>query len=341
MTNRSCLAVLVFVALGCSAPAAPAVPAAPTVAPTAAPTQAPATIATPSEFPVTFTDDEGTEITLAAEPDSIVSLTPATTELVFALGAGNRLKGGTDYDDYPPDAIGLPDVATFTGVLIEKVVDIDPDLVIAGGNNFTSAADIDRLRDLGLTVMVVYAATVDAVLDDIRLIGRAIGTADEAEAMAADMDARIDEVANAVASLPRPRVFYEIGNEPEIFGPAPDSFVQDMVELAGGDAITTTDPAVFSISLERLVSEDPEVIVLGDAAYGVCPDSVLSRPGWQTITAVREHDVRPVDDIVVTRPGPRLGEGLAALALTIHPDAVISPPTVGAELCAASPPPTQ
>jgi iron complex transport system substrate-binding protein len=297
------------------------------------PTPPPATPG-PSSFPVTLTDDEGTSITLAEEPDAIVSLTPATTELVFALGAGDRLKGGTDFDDFPPEAVGLPDVATFTGVLIEKVVDIDPDLVIAGGNNFTSAEDINRLRGLGLTVMVVYAPTVEAVLDDIRLVGRAIGATDEAEAMTDAMASRIDGVSDAVAALEKPRVFYEIGDTPEIFGPAPDSFVANMVELAGGEAITTTDPAVFSISLERLVSEDPEVVVLGDAAYGVCPDNVLSRPGWASITAVENGDVRPVDDIVVTRPGPRLAEGLAALALTIHPDAHIEAPTAGAQLCA-------
>jgi iron complex transport system substrate-binding protein len=334
---RALLTILALIAVGCSAPAAvtPRPTVAPSLAPTVAPTLAPT--AASVDFPITLTDDEGTQLTLSEEPDSIVSLTPATTELVFALGAGDRLKGGTDFDDFPPEAVGLPDVATFTGVLIEKVVDIDPDLVIAGGNNFTSAADIDRLRGLGLTVMVIYAPTVAAVLDDIQLVGDAIGASAEAQAMTAAMESRIDEVSGAVASLAKPRVFYEIGNEPEIFGPAPDSFVANMVELAGGDAVTTTDPAVFSIPLERLVSEDPEVIVLGDAAYGVCPDNVLSRPGWSSITAVRDGDVRPVDDIVVTRPGPRLGEGLAALALTIHPEAEIAAPTAGAQLCTSAP----
>jgi iron complex transport system substrate-binding protein len=106
-----------------------------------------------------------------------------------------------------------------------------------------------------------------------------------------------------------------------------------MVDLAGGDPITTTDPAVFSIPLERLVTVDPEVIVLGDAAYGTCPSSVVTRPGWAGMTAVRDGQIRPVDDIIVTRPGPRIGEGLAALALAIHPDADIAPPTAGNDYC--------
>jgi iron complex transport system substrate-binding protein len=106
-----------------------------------------------------------------------------------------------------------------------------------------------------------------------------------------------------------------------------------MVNIAGGNAITTTDPQVFAIPLEQLVTADPEVIVLGDAAYGTCPDNVVTRPGWAGITAVQDGQIRPVDDIIVTRPGPRLGEGLAALALAIHPDADIDPPTAGTEYC--------
>lgn len=293
---------------------------------------------TTAQFPLTLTDDEGTSLTLDAQPERIISLTPATTELLFALGEGDRVVGRTDFDDYPPEATQLPAVATFTGVLIEQVVDLEPDLVIAGGNNFTAAGDVERMRDLDIPVLVIYAPDVDGVLADIRLVGQAVGAAAAAESVVAQIQQRIDEVEAAVVDLDRPRVFYEIGNEPEIYGPAPDSFVADMVSRAGGDPITTTDPAVFSISLERLVDLDPEVIVLGDAAYGVCPESVAGRPGWGAITAVSQGAVRPVDDIIVTRPGPRLGEGLAALALAIHPDAQIAPPQAGNELCTEATP---
>ncbi|MGI8929649.1 MAG: ABC transporter substrate-binding protein [Candidatus Limnocylindrales bacterium] len=289
--------------------------------------------AAPVAFPRTVVDDEGTTLEIETRPTDIVSLTPANTEIVFALGAGDRLRGGTDFDDYPPEAVDLPNVATFTGVLIEKVVDIQPDLVLAGGNNFTPPGDIDRLRDLGIPVLVVYAATVDEVLADINLIGTAIGVEDEAAQITTAMEVRIAEVTSAVADLDHPCVFYEIGNVPEIFGPAPNSFVADMVVLAGGDPITTNDPAVFSISLEQLVAQDPEVIILGDAAYDVCPQDLVTRPGWAGISAVRDGQVRPVDDIVVTRPGPRLGEGLAALALAIHPDADVAPPEGVATYC--------
>jgi iron complex transport system substrate-binding protein len=290
--------------------------------------------ATPEEgWPRQLADDEGTTVTLAERPERIVSLTPATTELVFALDAGDRLVGRGDYDDYPAAALDLPGVATFTGVEHEALVGLEPDLVLAGGNNFTAAADVTRMRELGIPVLVLYAATFDGVIADIELVGRAIGSEAEAFAVISVMQTRRDGVAAAVAGRSRPRVFYQIGSEPEIYGPAPGSFVADMVSLAGGEPITTTDPAVFAIPVERLVAEDPQIIVLGDAQYGVCPLAVAARPGWGTMTAVRDGAIRPVYDTIVTRPGPRLAEGLAALALAIHPAAAIAPPTDLPALC--------
>jgi iron complex transport system substrate-binding protein len=149
------------------------------------------------------------------------------------------------------------------------------------------------------------------------------------------MRERIDEVTGATgASGEAPRVFYQIGSEPEIYGPAPDSFIADMVELAGGDPITTTDPTVFSIPVEQLVTADPEIIVVGDAAYGVCPEQVAARPGWREMTAVLEGAVRPIDDTIVTRPGPRLAEGLASLAVAIDPDLELASPPPAVTFCA-------
>jgi iron complex transport system substrate-binding protein len=145
------------------------------------------------------------------------------------------------------------------------------------------------------------------------------------------MQAEIDAIAAAVASAgaERPRVFYELDATKEIYGPADDSFLAEMIGLAGGEAITTGSPTVFSIPLETLLAADPEVIVLGDAAYGVTAEQVAARPGWGVMTAVREGAIRPVDDVVVTRPGPRLAEGLRALALAIDPAAPLPAPPAG------------
>jgi len=303
---------------------------------TIAPTDAPSTVASlpasdapPSPtaspaFPTSLTDDEGTVVELAAEPEVIVSLTPAATETLFALGVGDRIAGkGEDFFVYPPEAGSIPDVATFDGVDIEKIVSLEPDVVFAGGNFFTPADSIARMRDLGIPVVVLYAASVDDVYRDIELLGRASGRADEATAIVDRIRAEFAAVEDAVAGLPRPRLFYELDATGAIYGPADDSFLAEMIELAGGDPITTGSPDKFDISIERLIQEDPELILLADAPFGVTTEQVADRPGWGVMTAIREGEVRPIDDQTVTRPGPRLFLGLALLASTIHPDVEI------------------
>jgi iron complex transport system substrate-binding protein len=272
-------------------------------------------------FPLTVIDDEGTEVAIDSEPQRIISLSPANTEIAFALGAGERLVGRTDWDDFPAEAVELTPVASFTGVNMEQVVALEPDLVLAAGNFFTPPDDIERMRELGYPVVVIYAPDVPAVMADIELIGNAIGAGDEAAALTAQMATQFEAIGEAVAAIDaRPRVFYQVGSEPEIFAPAPGSFVADMVTLAGGDPITTADAAAWAIPLEELIVADPEVIILGDANYGICPADVAARPGWEGMTAVVNGHVRAVDDVPVTRPGPRLMQGLASLARAIHPD---------------------
>jgi iron complex transport system substrate-binding protein len=305
-----------ILAAGCSAIAAPA-------ASTPAPTPAATPLATPAvpPAPVTVTDDEGAAYTFRVPPARIVSLSPAITETLFALGAGERVVGGTEADDFPAEAKALPDVASFTGVNIEAVVAARPDVVIAGGNDLTPPADIEKLRSLGLSVVVVYAGSVDAVLRDISLIGTVAGQDAAASLLVGVMRSRIDELsAAAKAAGSTPRVFYELDATKEIYGPAPDSFLTEMIGLAGGDAITSGDPAVWAVSLERLVDADPEVIILGDANYGMTPEAVKSRPGWAGMTAVKAGAILPIDGTVVTRPGPRIITGLEALVRAIHPD---------------------
>lgn len=288
----------------------------PGATPGASPTAVPA-----AAFPVTLTDDEGAQVTIPVEPRRIVSLTPATTEILFKLGVGERIVAKVeDLALYPPEAGSIPDVAKFGSVDLEKVVALEPDLVIAGGNTFTPPDAVEKLRSLGLPTLVVYAPTVAKVFADIELTGRAVGREQAAADLAASMRAEFDQVAAATGSVDRPRVFYEIDATGAIWGPADESFLAEMIHLAGGDPITTGSPDKFDIPLERLIQADPEVILLGDAAYGVTAEQVAVRPGWNVMTAVKAGTIRPIDDIVVTRPGPRLTEGLRALLGALHPE---------------------
>jgi iron complex transport system substrate-binding protein len=327
------VAAIVAAACGGASAIAPSTGPSPTgsIAPavTATPTAAAPAPASPAAaaFPMTLTDDEGNAVTLAARPERIVSLTPATTEILFAVGAGPRVIATTDFDDYPPEAVPLPDVASFQGVDVEKIVGLEADLVVAGGNFFNSPDALAKLRTLGIPVLVVYAPDVASVLTDIELVATAVGEGPAGAALAAAMKAEIDAITSAIASAGAtpPRVFYELDATKEIYGPADDSFVAEMIALAGGDPITTGSRTVFSIPLETLVAADPEVIVLGDAAYGVTAEQVVARPGWGGMAAVTDGAIRPVDDVVVTRPGPRLVGGLRALARAIDPGVPLPP----------------
>jgi iron complex transport system substrate-binding protein len=300
-----------------TASSVPGVTGTPAASPASAASATPLPAAT---FPLTLTDDENTPVALKAAPRKIVSLTPATTEILFAIGAGSRVVATTNFDDYPPQALTLPRVATYQGIDVEKIVSLGADLVIAGGNGFNSRDAIAQLRRLGVPVLVVYAPTVAGVLHDIELVGDAVGARPAARDLTASMQVGFDQIAAAMQGVAALRTFYEIDATKEIFGPAKDSFVAEMVSLAGGTPITSNDPAVFSIALEQLVAADPEVIVLGDATYGMTAALVKARPGWDTMTAVKTGTIRPANDTLITRPGPRLVEGLRDLALAIHPE---------------------
>lgn len=302
---------------------------APDVSPSIAPSAAVAS-ATPSPtpvpaYPASLTDDEGTAVEIAAEPQKIVSLTPAATEILFAIGAGDRVVAKVeDIANHPPEASPLPVVATFQGVDTEKIVGLGADLVIAGGNFGTPPDAVAKLRSLGITVLVVYAADVDGALKDIGLIGSAVGASDAAKDLTASMRAGFDQIAAAAAGLPAPRVFYETGtSDVAVYGIAEDSVYEAMIKLAGGEPVTTGSATNWEMGTEALVAADPQVILLGDGAYGVTADAVAARPGWSVLTAVKDGAIRAVDDIVVTRPGPRLVDGLLVLTQAVHPDAVL------------------
>ncbi|MGH2489445.1 MAG: helical backbone metal receptor, partial [Candidatus Limnocylindria bacterium] len=179
----------------------------------APPAGSPPTTPAPSApaYPLTLTDDAGREVVLASEPQHIVSLAPSNTEIVCALDACDRLVGVTDFDDYPAEVADVPDVVIGAVVDTELVVAADPDLILASGNELTPSAVITELGDLGYPVLVLYPESLDEVIDDVRLVGRALNRTAQAGALAANMDARITAVVDAVAGADRPRTFYEVG----------------------------------------------------------------------------------------------------------------------------------
>jgi iron complex transport system substrate-binding protein len=322
------LALLLLIALpvlasACATPigsGSPSAQPAESVAPPTSPSQEPAA------YPVTLTDDAGRELELADEPDRIVSLAPSNTEIVCALDACDRLVGVTDFDDYPASVLGVDKVVIQASVDVELVVQAEPDLVLAAGNELTPSAVIEQLAELGLPVLVLYPETLDEVYADIRLIGEALDRGAEADALVAGMEERVANVAAAVDGVARPLTLYEVFYaEGTTFTAGDGSFLASLLQLAGAEPLI--GDAQGSIDNEELVAADPQLILLGAASYDPSlgdPETALqtvsARPGWGELRAVRDRAVIPYpDDIVTTRPGPRVVDGLEALARAIHP----------------------
>ena len=311
-------ALTLLLLVACTAPASSSSPSASADVPSTSPAAA--------AYPVTITDDAGREVTIDSSPQRIVSLAPSGTEIVCALDACGRLVGVTDFDDYPAEVSEVADVVIAAQVDVERVVAAEPDLVLAAGNEITPSSVIAQLTALGLTVLVLYPESLDEVYADIELVARAID-ATAADDLIGDMRQGVDAVVSAVEGADRPRTLYEVFHaEGATYTAGEGSFLASLIELAG--AVPVTGDAQGLLAAEELIVADPELILLGTASYDpsladpeVARDTVAARAGWAELAAVRDGRVVPyLDDIVTTRPGPRIVEGLEALARAIHPD---------------------
>jgi iron complex transport system substrate-binding protein len=299
---------LVIGLAGCGCPA----PVTPTVEPTLQST------AKPTPMPVTVEDDVGNIITLGVAPARIISLAPSHTETLYALGLGDRVVGVTEYCNYPPEAAEKPPVGSFATIDLEQVVGLEPDLVLA--TTMHMAETVPALQDRGVTVFVIDPQSVSDVLDAIGRIGQITGSEEAAEALIADMQARVDAVQEKIKDAPRPKVFWELGAE--LYTVGPNTFIDDLITLAGGENVAAdADTSWPQLSVEAILLKDPDVIVLADHNYGQTAEMVKERPGWEDIRAVQEGNIIEItDDDIVSRPGPRLAEGVEFLAQALHPD---------------------
>lgn len=269
------------------------------------------------------TDDLGRTFRFDAPRRRIVSLSPAYTETLFALGAGDRVVGVDDYSDYPPEAASRAKVGGGHHANLESIVALEPDLVVA----LVEEQEVDALVARGIPAIKLLPRDFEGVLQTILLLGRVTGTGPCAEQIVSGMRERITRVEAQVKGLRRPRVFLELdGTDPaRPFTSGPHSFIGAMVQAAGGANIAQDiQTPSGQMSLETIVAEDPEVIVLMDSRNPVNPQSredVLHRRGWSGISAVRNGAVISVDSAYFSRPSPRFVIGIEQLARVLHPEA--------------------
>jgi iron complex transport system substrate-binding protein len=290
-------------------------------------TQAPVTEA-PTEAPIdtsiTLTDGLGREVQLNEPAQRVVSLAPSNTEILFAIGAGSQVVGRDEFSDYPAEAASVESIGgSFGEYNVEAIVALKPDLVLAAEIN--SPELVKQLEDLGLVVYYLKNPTaLEEMYVNLEIVGQLTGH--DVTELVDSLKARVQAVDDKIATVTeKPIVFYEIdasdATKPFTYGPG--TFGDLLIARAGGVNLATaagiTDPYP-QVSLEQVVATNPNIIILGDAAWGVTVESVLARAGWDVLAAVQNNQVFPFDDNLVSRPGPRLVDGLEQLAKLLHPE---------------------
>lgn len=268
---------------------------------------------------VSVVDDLGRRVVLEKIPERIVSLSPSATEILFALGLGPKVVGVTRFCDYPPEALGKEKVGGFSNPSVEKVVSLNPDLVVADAG--IQAGTVERLGKLGLKVVALKPKNVEEILDRIRMLGRLTGMVEEAEKLTSEMKARMEAVRERVKHIPesdRPKVYYEVWHDP-LMSVGPGSFIHVMLEEAGGVNIFRDAKTDYPlVSPEAVIERNPDVIIT-TKHNPASLDEIRSRPGWDVIKAIKLGRLYKLDDNIIVRYGPRVVEGLEALARVMHP----------------------
>lgn len=276
-----------------------------------------------STFPIEVTDQLGRVVRLEEIPERIVSLAPSNTEILFALGLGDKVVGVSDYCDYPEAAKDIETIGGFAVVDIEAVVAIEPDLILA--TQIHQAEVLPALERLGLTVVTLDPRSLDEVLESITLVGEITGKQEEASQLITEMSNRIRAITDKTVSLlneQRPRVFYVMWHDP-LMTVGTDTRIHELIEKAGGVNIIQDTEGYPMISLEVLIEANPQVIITGS---GMGEGADLPFQFASTESRLKDVDARvnnrvyEINTDLVGRPTPRMIDGLEQLAEFIHPE---------------------
>lgn len=261
------------------------------------------------------TDDLGRTVAIVGVPERIVSVAPSNTEILFALGLGDRIVGVTDFCDYPEAALGIAKVGGFAPFDLERVVALEPDLVLA--TRLHEAEGIPALEALGITVFALVPETLDEVMDNIALVGAITDRAEEAARLVTGLEERIEAITDITQPLiaaERPGVLYVIWHDP-IWTVGSGTFAHDLIMKAGGRNIAYDLAGWVTIGLETVIYRDPEVIIATHGGGGIVDEARL-----EVTAAVIAGRVYLVEDAPFVRAGPRLVDALEKLAGLLQPE---------------------
>ena len=272
----------------------------------------------PSESRQTLTDGMGREVTLPVAPQRIVSLAPNITEILFALGIGEKVVGVTSYCDYPAEATTREKVGDTLSPNLERIVALRPDLVIV-----STASQLEsltrRLTELSTPVFVCHSRTIEEILDSVRQLGAATGRREAGTELVRELRQRIERVETRVARLPRIRVLYVLQTQP-LISVGRDTYLNDLIYLAGGESITASEVGYPQFSRETVLARGPEMILFPATHGSGQVEEAAIRELLATTPAVRTNRLARIDPDWANRPGPRIVEALEQFAQAIHPE---------------------
>ncbi|GAB6926873.1 ABC transporter substrate-binding protein [Paenibacillus sp. JCM 10914] len=271
-------------------------------------------------YPLTVTDARGTEITFEQAPTKVASISPSETEKLFALGLDEEIVGVSDNDDYPEAAKDKPKLGGYQ-VNEEAIIAAAADVVFAASMNAQSA---EELSALGVTLFVNDPKTIQDVMDNIELIGQITDRQKEAKAVVEQMKQELASVTEAVQSLKdeeKKTVYIE-------FSPGwtvgKGEFMDEVIALAGGTNAAGDQEGWFEISEENIIAVNPDVIlytddVVDEATNKTLGEMIKERGGWDQIDAIKNDQVIAVNANLLSRPGPRITQGLIEVAKAVYP----------------------
>jgi iron complex transport system substrate-binding protein len=271
-----------------------------------------------ANYPMDIEDQFGNKVTIQKRPEKIVSLAPSHTEILFSLGLGDRIVGVTSFCDYPEEAKTKEDMGSFKDINLEKIIELEPDLVIQYGQGEEESNS--RLKEAGITILSYEPENIEQVIELINTLGKVTDTASEAEKVTKDMIDRRDSIVKKVQGAEKVKVFYEIWHDP-LMAAGPGSFMDELMTLAGGDNIAKDAEGEYpQFDIEQLIERDPEVYMSSNDMEEKTIESIKSRPGYENISAIKNDRVYLLEPNIVSRPGPRIIDALEIVAKSIHPE---------------------
>ena len=269
--------------------------------------------------PRTFVDDLGRKIFLAKAPTRVVSLAPSITEMLYAIGLNEEIIGVTEFCDYPPAAQQKPKVG-YAQPNVEAIVTLQPDLVLAT-RAFLRAELLAKLEQLKIPTFVVDPESFEEIPSRIQTVGRILNRSSSADGVAMAMRQRIASIRSKMETVARVRVLYVLNSEP-LITIGPGSYIHQVINMAGGFNIASQSTEPYPhLNMEAVLKEDPEIIIfpIGNAE-GIPLSEQQQWLRWTSLTAVKQSRLHQISADVLNRPGPRIVEGLEALARIIHPE---------------------